>query len=323
MRAIVYTRYGPPDTLQIQEIDKPVPRDDEVLISVHATSVTAADCIMRKGEPAWGRLIIGIRKPRKRFAILGCELAGVVEAVGKDVTRFKPGDQVFGFTGFGVSAYAEYKCMPETASLAIRPANTTYEESAAAVDGATTALFFLRDQAHLQRGQRVLIVGASGSIGTYAVQLAKHFGAHVTGVCSTGNLDLVTSLGADRVIDYTKEDFADGNETYDVVFDTVGKSAFSHCKGSLTDTGCYVPTVGLKNVLLKRWTAMTGGKRVVSGMSIDKRDALVFIRNLIESNQLRIVIDRRYPLEQIAEAHRYVDKGHKKGNVVITMRQAS
>jgi NADPH:quinone reductase-like Zn-dependent oxidoreductase len=315
MKAIVQTAYGSPDVFQLREIAKPSPRNHEVLIKIHATTVTAACCLMRKGVPLWGRLILGLQKPRKK--IIGLELAGEIEAIGKDVTGFRKGDQVYGFTGFGLGAYAEYVCMPETGSLSLKPANKTYEESVAAVDGASTALFFLRDKGKIQPGQKVLINGASGSIGVYAIQLARYFGAEVTGVCSTTNVELVQSLGADKVIDYTKEDFTTSGETYDIIFDTVGKSSFARCRRVLKSNGCYLPTVGLINNVLMLWTSIRGGKRVISGMSIKKGEALQFLKKLIEAGQLRTIIDRCYPLEQVAEAHRYVETGRKKGNVVI------
>jgi NADPH2:quinone reductase len=321
MKAIVYTHYGPPEVLQLQEVQKPVPEANQVLIKVHATSVTAADCLVRRGEPAWGKLILGLRGPRRK--IIGTELAGEIEAVGREVTRFRPGDQVYGFTGFGLAAYAEYTCMPEKGSLGIKPTNLTYAEAAAAVDGATTALFFLRDKACIQRGDSVLINGASGSIGTYAVQLARHLGAEVTGVCSSRNVELVRSLGADHVIDYTKEDFTQNREAYDIIFDTVGKSSFSQCKSALKRNGRYLPTTGLSNTFLKLWTSLFGDKKVVSGMSIDKNDGLVFLKELIEAGKLQIIIDRTYPFEQIAAAHRYVEAGHKTGNVVILVEEAA
>lgn len=317
MKAIVYTQYGPPDVLQLKDVEKPTPKDHEVLVKIHATTVTPSCCMVRKGDPLWGRIILGFTKPRRETP--GIELAGEVEAVGKDVKHFKEGDQVYGFTGFGLGAYAEYTLMPEQGSLSIKPANMTYAESAACVDGASTALFFLRDKGQIRSGQKVLIYGASGSIGTYAVQLAKYFGAHVTGVCSTKNIELVKSLGADKVIDYTQEDFTRNGETYDIIFDTVGKSSFARCQNSLTQNGCYLPTVGLINTVLKLWTSMKGGKRVISGMSIEKKAALAFLRELFEAGTLKPVIDRLYPLEQIAQAHEYVEKGHKKGNVVITV----
>jgi NADPH2:quinone reductase len=249
---------------------------------------------------------------------MGMELAGEIESVGKQVTRFKQGDQVYAFTGFGLGGYAEYCRMPEKGSLAIKPANVTYEEAAAAVDGASTALFFL-NKGGIRNGQEILINGASGSIGAYAVQLAKYFGAVVTGVCSTANLELVKSLGADRVIDYSTEDFTESGRTYDIIFDTVGKSSFSRCKGSLRKGGRYLLTVGWGSYLVMLWTAVVGSKKLITGMSVKKTDELVFLRELIEAGHIRPVIDTRFPLTEIVEAHRYVDKGHKKGNVVITL----
>ncbi|MHC4843418.1 MAG: NAD(P)-dependent alcohol dehydrogenase [Planctomycetota bacterium] len=320
MKAIVYEKYGAPDVLKFREVGKPVPADNEVLIKVYATTATAAEQMMRTGKPYWGRIILGLRKPRKKYRIPGIELAGEIESTGKNVKRFKKGDQVFGFAGFRPGACAEYMCLPEKSSLAIQPTGLSSEESAAIVDGATTSLFFLRDKGNIRSGQNVLIIGASGSIGTSAVQLAKHFEANVTGVCSTANVALVKSLGADKVIDYTKEDFTKSGETWDIIFDTVGKSSFSRCKTSLSKNGSYLPTVGLINNVLMLWTALKGGKRVKTGMSIEKSEALLFLKELIEAGKIKSVIDRRYPLEQTAEAHRYVEKGHKKGNVVITVR---
>lgn len=321
MKAIVYKKYGSPDVLQLKEVEKPVPRNNEVLIKVYATTVTPSDGLMRSGKSLLGRIITGLRKPAKKFQILGTELAGEIESVGKDVRRFQKGDPVYGFRGFGTGAYAEYKCMPENGSLAIKPANLTYEEAASVVDGATTALFFLRDKGNIRNGQKVLINGASGSIGAYAVQLARHFGAEVTGVCGTANLNWVQSLGADQVIDYTQDDFTKSSETYDIIFDTVGKSSFARCKGSLKKNGCYLVTSGamIKNYVLTLWTSLMGGKRLIYALSIEKAEALTFLKGLIEAGKLKPVIDRSYPWEQIAEAHGYVDKGHKKGNVVITV----
>ena len=318
MRAIVYSEFGGPEVLRVREIEKPAPRDDEVLVRVHATTVTAADTLVRTGGPLWGRLILGVRRPRR--PVIGTELAGVIEAVGKDVRRLAPGDQVYGFTGFKLGAYAEYACLPERVSLVKKPANTSYEEAAAIVDGASTALFFLRDKAQLRPGQRVLINGASGSIGTYSVQLAKHLGAEVTGVCSTRNVDLVRSLGADHVIDYTKEDFTRRRDAYDVVFDAVGKSSFLRSRRALTPRGVYVSTeVSLAVLFHALWTAITPGRRAPWGMSVEKIGLLTTIRELVEAGVLKPVIDSRYALDQIVEAHRYVDAGRKRGNVTVAV----
>lgn len=325
MKAIVYTEYGPPDVLQLREVDKPSPRDNEVLIRVYATSVTTGDCNARNavfvpaGFGPLQRLVFGLRKPKK--PILGVELAGEIEAVGQAVTQFRPGDQVFGLDGVRLGAYAEYKCMPEAGGLALKPANLTYEEAAVLPNGALTALTFLRDKGHIQRGQKVLIYGASGSVGSAAVQLAKYYEAEVTGVCSTTNLDMVTSLGADRAIDYTQGDFTKGGETYDLIFDTVGKTSFSGCKNSLQPTGRYLAGAGgLPELGQMVWTSLVGGRKVLMGPSSERQEDLVFLKELAEAGQLKPVIDRYYPLEQTAEAHRYVDQGHKKGNVVITVK---
>ena len=318
MKAVVCTKYGSPDVLELKEVEKPYPDDNEVLIRIFATTVTAADCFMRRAETIMSRMFLGLIRPRRR--VLGTELAGEIEAVGKNVTRFKIGEKVFGFTGFGLGTYAEYKCMSEKGSLVEKPAIMTYEEAAVVIDGASTAFFFLRDKANIQKGQKVLIIGASGSIGTCAVQLARYFEAEVTGVCSAANYDLVKSLGADKVIDYGKEDFTKNGETYDIIFDTINKSSFSLCKGSLKKNGCYLLTVGRPiHYLLMLWTSLAGGKRIMCGMSIEKTEALTFIKGLIEAGKMKPIIDKCYPLGQIADAHRYVEKGHKKGNVVITL----
>jgi NADPH:quinone reductase-like Zn-dependent oxidoreductase len=316
MKAIVYTKFGPPDVLQLQEVEKPTPKDNEVLIKVVATTVVKEDPDMR-ASPGFN----GFLKPRN--PILGQELAGEVEATGKDVTRFKQGNQVFGIDMFG--AYAEYKCMPEDGALAIKPTNMSFEEAASVPNGALTALPFLRDKGKIQNGQTVLIYGASGSVGAAAVQLARYYGAEVIGVCSTPNLEWVKSLGADQVIDYTQEDFTENGKTYDIIFDTVGKRSFSECRGSLKDEGIYLATVLTPVMMLQAlWTAKRGSKKVkfaATGLrpASEKVKDLVFLKELIEAGKIKPVIDRSYPLEQIAEAHRYVEKGHKKGNVVITV----
>jgi NADPH:quinone reductase-like Zn-dependent oxidoreductase len=321
MKAIIWKKYGGPEVLQLEEVEKPQPKDNEVLIKVHATTVTAADCMMRKAEAFISKLILGLCKPKKKYQIMGIELAGVIEQTGKKVTRFKTGDQIFGFTGFSAGAYAQYKCLAEMSSISLKPVSLDYEESVAVVDGVTTALFFMEEKGHMKKGEKILIIGASGSIGTAAVQLAKYFGAEVTGVCSTVNLELVKSLGADKVVDYTQEDFTKNNETYDIIFDTVGKSSFSYCKGSLKEKGRYLVTTGnlLQLNLRHLWTAILGGKRCITGMSVEKKKALALVNQLVAAGKLKPVIDRRYPLEQISQAHEYVEKGHKKGNVVITI----
>jgi NADPH:quinone reductase-like Zn-dependent oxidoreductase len=327
MKAIVYTEYGPPEVLQLKEVEKPSPKGDEVLIRIHATAATTGDVNARGFTfvpPGFGplpRLMFGLRKPKK--TILGSEVAGEIEAIGKDIKQFKKGDQVFGIDGVHLGAYAEYVCRPEEGALAIKPANMTYEEAAAVPFGATTALYFLRDKGNIQNGQKVLINGASGSVGSAAVQLARYFGAEVTGVCSTTNIELVRSLGADKVIDYTNDDFTQSAETYDIIFDTVvGKTSFSRCKSSLKQGGIYLAVAGgLKELIQMLWTTVIGSKKVIfgGGEASERKEYLIFLKELIEEGKIEAVIDKRYPLEQTAEAHRYVDKGHKKGNVVITV----
>ncbi|CAN5774783.1 NAD(P)-dependent alcohol dehydrogenase [soil metagenome] len=323
MRAMIYTGYGPPDVLHLTEVEKPVPGDDDVLVRVQATQVTAAD-IRARGSNFPGlfwipaRVIFGVRGPKK--TILGTNFAGEVEAVGRNVTRFKAGDAVFGSTGGEFGAYAEYLCLPEDAGMVAKPENISYEEAAAIPFGAQTALFFLRDKGNIQSGQHVLIYGASGAVGTAAVQLAKHFGAEVTGVCSTRNLDLVTSLGADRVIDYTQEDFTRGDQTYDLIFETVGKSSVSGGMSVLKDGGIYLANLIGPAVLVRMLSnSIVGSKKMVSGIASDDRESLEFLSTLVEAGDLKPVIDRTYPFEQIADAHRYADTGRKRGNVVITL----
>ncbi|MDH5654964.1 MAG: NAD(P)-dependent alcohol dehydrogenase [Spirochaetia bacterium] len=322
MKVVVYETYGPPEVLKLKEVERPVPGDNEVLIKSYATAVTKFDCWMRSSTspPGFGllmRMATGFRKPKQ--PILGTELAGEIETVGKDVTLFKKGDQVNVCLGMSMGAYVEYLCFPENGALALKPANVSYEESVSLLQGGLTALYFLRN-GKIQSGQKVLIFGASGGLGIAAVQLAKYFGAEVTGVCSGTKVDLVKSLGADRVIDYRTEDFTKNGQTYDIIFDTVGKSSVSGCKRSLKSNGYYLlATFGLPKLIQLLWLSKTSNKKIFMGTVKEKAEDLLFLKEIIEGGKLKPVIDRRYSLEQIAEAHRYAETGQKKGSVVITV----
>ena len=322
MKAVICTKYGPPDVLQLRNVEKPIPKDNEVLIKVHATTVTSGDTRIRSFRVPlsfWlpARLALGIRSPK--INILGAELAGEIEAVGKDVTKFDAGDQVFAYPGHHGGGYAEYTCMRKDSAIAIKPSNLTYEEAAAVPFGGNTALHFLK-QANIKERHKVLIYGASGSVGCYAVQLAKYFKAEVTGVCSKSNIELVKSLGADKVIDYTTENFSKNGEIYDVIFDAVGKSSFSDCMKSLKKEGVYLQTLAVPATSIRmRIASITSSRTFIGGTAVPKAENLNFLKELVEKGKIKQVIDRTYPLEQIIEAHRYVDKGHKKGNVVIIM----
>ena len=324
MKAIIYKKYGSPDVPHLAEVETPAPKGAEVLVKIHATSVTKFDCWMRSSTapPGFGllsRVASGIRKPKQM--ILGTDFAGEIEAVGKGVTRLKVGDQVYGFSGFALSTHAEYICLPEEA-MTLKPANGTYEEATAVVQGGLTALFFLR-KANIQPGQKVLIFGASGGVGGYAVQLAKHhFGAEVTGVCSSSKIAYVRSLGADEVIDYTQEDFTQNGQVYDVVFDTVGKTSVSRTRKSLRQNGWYLlATFGLPMLVQLLWFLKTSGLNFEFGTLADVNSDLIVLRELLERRVIKPVIDKCYPLEQAAEAHRYVESGQKMGNVIITVSQ--
>jgi NADPH:quinone reductase-like Zn-dependent oxidoreductase len=317
MKAVVCDRYGPPDVLRLEDVARPVPGLDEVLIKIHATTVNRSDCHYRLGTPPVARLVTGLRRPRHR--ILGTELAGEVEAVGPAVTEFKPGDAVFGVKAWKFGAHAEYICMRESAALAPKPAGVSFEEAAAVCDGVILALMGLR-RADIRTGRSILVYGASGSIGTAAVQLSRHFGADVTAVCDTKHLELAKTLGADQVIDYTREDFTGNGQTYDVVFDAVGKHSFGRCRASLNPGGIFLATDQLHNLVLALWTSRIGDKKVVFPIPprYTKPD-VVFLKGLMEAGQYRAVIDRRYPLEDAVEACRYVETGQKTGNVVLTV----
>jgi len=318
VRAVVYDRYGPPEVQRIEDVPRPVPRDDEVLVRIQATTVTRTDCGIRAGKPFFVRFIFGLRRPKQR--ILGTELAGEIEAVGAGVNRFAVGDHVFGSTAaFKSGSHAEFVCVPQSGPLALKPAAMTFEQAAAVTDGAVLALMCL-ESVHPQSGQAILVYGASGAIGTAGVQLARHFGADVTAVCNTKNLDLVKSLGADRVIDYTQEDFTKNGLRYDVIFDAVGKQSFSGCKGSLKRGGAYVATDGLRNIFLAMWTARIGDRKVLFPIPPHyTQENVLLIKELIEAGKFRAVVDRCYPLADVVAATRYVETEQKTGNVVLTI----
>jgi NADPH:quinone reductase-like Zn-dependent oxidoreductase len=318
VKAVVYDRYGPPEVQRLEDVERPIPNADEVLVKIHATTVTRTDCGIRSGKPFLVRLIFGFPRPRQR--ILGTEMAGEIEAIGAGVTRFAVGDQVFGSTAaFKSGSHAEFVCVREAGPLALKPAFMTFEDAAAVTDGAVLALMCL-ESVRARAGQTILVYGASGAIGTAGVQLAKHFGADVTAVCNTKNVELVKSLGADRVIDYTQEDFTKNSLTYDVIFDAVGKQSFSRCKGSLKRGGAYVATDGLRNIFLAMWTSRIGDKKVLFPIPPHyTQKTVLFIKELIEAGKFRAVIDRSYPLDDVVEATRYVETEQKTGNVVLTV----
>lgn len=315
MRAVVHDRYGPPDVLHVEDVERPVPKDDEVLIRVHATTVSRTDCALRAAEPFFSRLITGVRRPRRR--VLGSDFAGEIVEAGPAVRAFKIGDRVFGIKPWKFGAHAEYICMQQNAALAEMPAAAPFDEASAVCDGGLLALNCLRP-GKVRSGQSILVYGASGSIGTAGVQLAKALGAQVTAVCNTRNFDLVRSLGADALIDYTQEDFTKNGHTYDIILDAVGRHSFAGCKGSLKMGGVYMPTDGLRNVALAAWTSRVGDRKVVFALPPKfKQQDVIFLKELIEAGKYRAVIDRRYPLEQVVEATRYVETHEKVGNVVL------
>ena len=322
MKAIVCTKYGPPEVLYQKEVEKPVPKDGEVLVRIEATVVAPPDCAFRKGEPFISRLFSGIARPKYTP---GDVLSGAIEEVGKDVKLFKVGDEIYGSSGTNFGTNAQYITLSEDEALAIKPNNVSHGEAAGISEGALTALPFLRDTGKIKKGYKVLINGASGGVGVYAVQLAKYFGTEVTGVCSTVNLELVNCMGAHKVIDYTKEDFTKTGDTYDIIFDAVGKSSFSHCKKALSPGGVYLSTVPSLSLMLQMlFTLIPGSKKAVFAATglrkpEEKKKDLIILKELIETIKVKPVIDRKFPLEQISDAHRYVEKGHKKGSVIITI----
>ncbi len=315
MQAAVYTRYGAPEVLQVKSLSKPNPKDNEILVKIHASAVTSGDCRLRRADPFAVRLLFGLFKPKKN--VLGGVFSGVVAAVGKNVRKFKVGDEVFGSSYPNFGAYAEFVSLPASAPLAIKPQNISLEEAAAIPFGGMTAFHFLQ-KANIQAGQKVLIYGASGAVGSAAVQIAKYYGAHVTGVCSTANVELVKSLGADAVIDYTQADFAEKAGQFDVVYETVNKAPVSSCVKALKPGGLLILGASMVSEMLQgAWVSMTGNIKVLSGVIVETSEALDFLKKLLENGQFRAVIDQQFTLGDIAKAHDYVDKGHKKGNVIV------
>ncbi len=325
MKAVICTKYGPPEVLKIIQVPKPTPKDNEVLVKIYATTVSAADQRVRSFNlpiSIWlpARLMLGFKRPRK--AVLGMELSGEIEAIGKDVKKFKIGDQVFAATLQTFGAYAEFICLPENGPIALKPINVTYEEAGAIPIGARTAYHYLHKIANVKPQQKILIYGASGSVGTYAVQLAKYVGAEVTAVCSTANIKMMKDLGADEVIDYTSPDYIEQLEMYDIIFVTIDKCPFSACKKALKKKGTYLNVGRPLRSLPMLWTSLTSSKKIVVGKnSPETAEALNALKRIVEEGQLKVVIDRNYTLNQIVEAHRYVDIGHKKGNVTITLNE--
>jgi NADPH:quinone reductase-like Zn-dependent oxidoreductase len=325
VKAILHTRYGPPDLLQIKEVDKPTPKDNEVLVAIHATTVSTGDCNMRnftfvtRSMLPFAKLMFGIGKPWKA-RVLGTELAGEVESVGKDVKKFKKGDRIVASTGMAGGGHAQYTCLPETGALVLKADSLSWEEAVSIPFGANTALYFLRDLGKLEAGQQLLIIGASGSIGSAGVQLAKHFGATVTAVCSGANIDMVTSLGADRATDYTKEDFTTKADTYDVIFDIVGATSFRRCRHALKPHGVFLQNImGFTGMVGILWTSIAGDQKLKGGVAMENPARMSFIADLVATGKLKPIVDRSFPLERIAEAFKHVERGHKKGNVVITV----
>lgn len=317
MRAIVNIEYGAADVLKLKEIEKPIPKENELLIRILATAVNSADWRMRQADPWAIRLFWGLTKPRKH--ILGGVLSGKIEAVGANVNKFKVGDEVFGSTGVGFGAYAEYKCLPEDAILSIKPDNISHSEASAVPFGGTTAMHFLR-KAAIKPGQKVLVYGASGAIGTATVQLAKYFGAEVTGVCSSSNFEMVKSIGADKVIDYNKEDFTKNGETYDVIFESVNKLSFGDSIKSVKKNGILIlSAAGFSQMLMGAWTSMTSSRKIITGVTKQRTEDIIFLKTLIEKGNYKPTIDRSFSLEQMVNAHQYVEQGHKKGNVTILL----